>query len=467
MEVIQGCLECVEKHELHTVNSCLQQLSQLIGLVATDEAVRSELASSIDAWRGMTKIIEFYADETQLEGELVRIVRGSVLLARNLVISCNERSRIFQFYQALLKCINFRRLDEMGKNLNTAIFQFLVNLTSSLTPPNVEDGENIKDLRFEYSFKYLKNVLLDIIFDVNQEITVLTYLNNLFNSSEFLYQFLNDEVSLNLMKKLLVNYQGIHQEGDLSQLEILLLSIFQKMYLHESFIKFWNFLVNDKDQLEFLHMAQIILGNKDNFDAFQLTSLLSWLIDLYDTFANDELTDVCLQKIFRIVDIMTNILRFDHSRQFFNHYEFLTKLCPLLQKLEKTHKRQTLKQAQVVNANPVPGLKSLIIELITFLVYEDTKNQNYIRESHTLEIILNNCQLDRNEPFIKERAIVCLRYLLDNNPENQDFVLKLQPEKVQVQDEGTLERMGIELSITDEGKVEMLNKNKDKIKEIK
>jgi ataxin-10 len=103
----------------------------------------------------------------------------------------------------------------------------------------------------------------------------------------------------------------------------------------------------------------------------------------------------------------------------------------------------------------------MIIEILNALVHENFEVQEKMREVHGLELVLSNCIIDDNEPFIKERSIVCLRFLLLNNQKNQEFVSKLEAREA-IPNE-TLDEAGFEVDIVD-GKVKL--KEKQKIKEV-
>lgn len=479
MEVIQECVEFLDLLNSHSVHEVLPKLLNLISATAQEESVRESISSSTAIWDMLTKSLTYYTDK-ELSVDQIRALRGLVLLSRNVVISCRERSKLLAYYQKLVQLVRFQKdQSEIIQNLNVAFLQFLVNLTSSMTPVNVEDGDDIKQLHFEYDYKYLKQFLLSTELDQvsdNCKDTLLTFMNNLYNSSDLLYNFLNDKDSVSVLTNHLDYFNSIKGESEsLNEQEVLVLSLFQKVFLHESFIKFWNHLsYDDAKQLEILNLSQLILTNKDSFGELELTTVLSWLVDLYDIFAPQVITslqegktdELAYMKLFKILDISTNMGKFNHARDFFNHYKFLPKICSLFHVLEKHLERQTLKQVNIDDKR-LPGLKTLLVEIITFMIYQNFDNQEYVREAHVLEIILNNCQLDKNEPFIKERSIVCLKYLLENNVQNQEFVRQLQPEKVQINDEVKLEQMGIELDIGKDGKVHVHNKNTDMIKELK
>ncbi|ANB13691.1 Ctr86p [Sugiyamaella lignohabitans] len=81
-----------------------------------------------------------------------------------------------------------------------------------------------------------------------------------------------------------------------------------------------------------------------------------------------------------------------------------------------------------------PLIKGKIIYLLGTLVQENKQVQDLVRQLQGLELVLTNCIIDLNNPFIRERSILCLRYLLANNPENQDFVAKMEAKETVSED---------------------------------
>lgn len=97
------------------------------------------------------------------------------------------------------------------------------------------------------------------------------------------------------------------------------------------------------------------------------------------------------------------------------------------------------------------NLKKLVVLVLSSLVWKSTKVQNQIRQYGGVEMILACCNFDANNPYIREHAIMCLRFLLESNKENQDIVRALEPKRV-VPDE-ILDTRAYETYIDDKGKV--------------
>ena len=111
-----------------------------------------------------------------------------------------------------------------------------------------------------------------------------------------------------------------------------------------------------------------------------------------------------------------------------------------------------------IKSTNFPEIKSFIIELLANLSYRNKENQDKIRELHGLEVVLSNCVIDDNDPFIKERSIICIRFLLEGNPENQKIVAQLEAKGV-VKDKD-LEEAGYEVKVNKEGEIKLTSKPK-------
>ena len=97
------------------------------------------------------------------------------------------------------------------------------------------------------------------------------------------------------------------------------------------------------------------------------------------------------------------------------------------------------------------NLKKLVVLVLSSLVWKSTTVQNQIRKYGGVEMILQCCHFDSNDPYIREHAIMCLRFLLEGNRENQMIVGELEARRT-VPDE-VLDKRGYETYIDNEGKV--------------
>ncbi|CAN9508275.1 unnamed protein product [Ophioblennius macclurei] len=76
--------------------------------------------------------------------------------------------------------------------------------------------------------------------------------------------------------------------------------------------------------------------------------------------------------------------------------------------------------------SPVISFKAHLIRFIGNLCHGNANNQNKVRELEGIPLILDNCNIDSNNPFISQWAIFAIRNLLENNMPNQELVASLE-----------------------------------------
>uniref|UniRef100_A0A3B4U3B7 Ataxin-10 n=2 Tax=Seriola dumerili TaxID=41447 RepID=A0A3B4U3B7_SERDU len=76
--------------------------------------------------------------------------------------------------------------------------------------------------------------------------------------------------------------------------------------------------------------------------------------------------------------------------------------------------------------SPVISFKAHLIRLIGNLCHSNTNNQKKVRELEGIPLILDNCNIDSNNPFISQWAIFAIRNLLEHNTQNQELVADLE-----------------------------------------
>ncbi|KAH7119617.1 hypothetical protein B0J11DRAFT_64567 [Dendryphion nanum] len=128
------------------------------------------------------------------------------------------------------------------------------------------------------------------------------------------------------------------------------------------------------------------------------------------------------------------------------------------------------------------NLKKLAVLVLSSLVWKNRQVQDQVRPQGGIEAILNCCSYDEHNPYIREHAIMCLRFLMEGNQENQDHIRALDkyvkdnerppsthspasssdppPPKIKVPDE-VLDQQGYETYMDSKGQV-MLRKREVK-----
>lgn len=82
--------------------------------------------------------------------------------------------------------------------------------------------------------------------------------------------------------------------------------------------------------------------------------------------------------------------------------------------------------ASIESADPAEfewrNLKKLVILVLSSLVWKSPKVQTQIRQYGGVELVLGCCNYDGHNPYIREHAVMCLRFLLEGNVENQEII---------------------------------------------
>ncbi|XP_036433408.1 ataxin-10 isoform X2 [Colossoma macropomum] len=92
------------------------------------------------------------------------------------------------------------------------------------------------------------------------------------------------------------------------------------------------------------------------------------------------------------------------------------------------------------STHPALSFKAHLIRLIGNLCHGHTANQDQVRELDGIALILDNCSIDSNNPFISQWAVFAIRNILEHNLENQKVVQGLRRQGVA--DDSMLREMG-------------------------
>lgn len=253
-------------------------------------------------------------------------------------------------------------------------------------------------------------------------------------------------------------FNKIKFDTELSHDNKLFIHLLYDIITHESF---GNWIIIQESLLEkWIDLSSIIIQTKDDWNNYQLTALLSWNYTLFMNYSkleinlDDEKTE---EIILGCLHIIAELSKFNATKQFIEHYsDFLPRLIDVFKFIHDNIKPITIKTAKIEEITKFPSVKSYIIVILSYLAFESFDNQEKIRELGGLALVLSNCIIDNNNSFIKEQAIVCLKYLLNKNPKNQQVVAELEAEKT-VDDE-VLQDVGYQVEVVD-GKVTVKKKD--------
>ncbi|KAI9709660.1 MAG: hypothetical protein M1812_007638 [Candelaria pacifica] len=103
------------------------------------------------------------------------------------------------------------------------------------------------------------------------------------------------------------------------------------------------------------------------------------------------------------------------------------------------------------------NLKKLIVLIMCSLTWKSPAVQNQVRKLGGVELILNCTSFDAHNPYIREHSILCIRFLMENNKENQDIVAELEARSV-VPNE-VFDEKGYEAYLDQDEKVQLRRKD--------
>ncbi|CAB4252273.1 similar to Saccharomyces cerevisiae YCR054C CTR86 Essential protein of unknown function [Maudiozyma barnettii] len=317
----------------------------------------------------------------------------------------------------------------------------------------------------------------------------------------FKYLIINDKLGLNSTRE--DEIQDIQM--NMSNIDLAILRCFRKIIANESFSPYLLGLekVEPKKYMNFLRIGQVVATSMEKWDKYELTGIMTWCFEIFDRTAleiedyfekgSDHIliATILHQKISSTLDIMSSFSRYEHIQKYILSYKGLDKLINLLgifQKnlirinfikdkvgsvqnfktsdsmgnkitdTEKINNRVDYNNFNILATN-FPESKLLIVEILGNLCYKKTDMQDEIRLKHGLELILSNCVIDDNDPFIKERCITCIKFLLEGNEENQKFVAGLEAKRAA--DDDTLSEAGYQVDIDKNGEINLLPKKGD------
>ncbi|KAK9399279.1 ataxin-10 [Crotalus adamanteus] len=99
-------------------------------------------------------------------------------------------------------------------------------------------------------------------------------------------------------------------------------------------------------------------------------------------------------------------------------------------------------------SHPAVGFKSHLIRLIGNLCYRNKGNQEKVYELNGIPLILDNCSIDNNNPFISQWAVYAIRNLTEENERNQEFIARMEQQGPA--DNPTLESLGLKIESRDQ-----------------
>lgn len=448
----------------------------------------------------------------------VRILRGLTLLLRN-ISACGlpfpqQREFVDECTATFLRVAELNTsVDEMLISYYTITTTFLHNITKDMT--------GCENMALEPLIRFLKYPTEHLISDQELSYCYCTLFLNLTASDDFLYAFFRqpscssiiyDNILGGIAKNHSIIFKNLgelnahEQKYEITSLDAVLLKTFATLAANESFGQYLVQCEKENSDMFFdvLKCLQLVVTSTERWNKFTLTALMTWCFPIFEratqstvSYLERKATDeqdatILHNKLTMTMDIMSTLAQYDHVQKFLLSYGALEILIGLLRVLQDNLVRinfyknpngtikglkttdglgSELSDKQLlseridysnfhIRATNFPECKLLIIEILTTLIHNRKDIQDKVRELGGLELILSNCIIDDNDPFIKERSVICIKFLLKDNASNQDFVAKLEAKKV-VQEEA-LSAAGYEVKINDSGQVKLHTINDEK-----
>lgn len=446
----------------------LISLKELLELSLSDHSLRDELATS-DVIPATLQVLAHGTNPKHSQNQDVslyyRLLRGVILLLRNLVVasqSAMDVNLVFEAIESLFRNVNSVDLDSPDLFFSAcfaAYAELLANCSLQFNGQLLVDPVAFAKSITKTGFSIAQNCK-----DVNISLPLDVFIANGLSNSEAVSALLMHSDCLALIDYL--SSLDLHETQKL-------LPLIETIICHEKFHKWITTLELDLLKIQFLKTAQIAATSNEDWDNHQCVTILNWALDLvkqssvpaihlleakvYDVSSLENLHLILVCSL----DILSDLGKFNCAQQFFLEYKALEVIVPLFRAIYenvevRTAKKVTKNETETTETKTFPIIRSLIIEIMAFTCQNSYDAQERIRELHGLELVLSSCVIDDNNPFMKERAILCLKFLLEKNQKNQQFVAELEANKVA--DSSALEAAGYELDVVG-GKLKVKSKN--------
>ncbi|KTW25751.1 hypothetical protein T552_03364 [Pneumocystis carinii B80] len=350
--------------------------------------------------------------------EVCRILRRAIRLHIDVFKGVNEETNVNDDEAKTLSC------------LETCIFRSLSVLDDLIFLNCVERSMFLVALFKNFDLESLEWFCLE---SHGKEMNaLLIFLNDLFKDNSFVCDILfNNDMAREMM--------------------ILFCSLSEKMYMDEMsnnfellpgvqmndsqlvFMKFLNtFLSNYTDQEIISEKLCKFIESMLNLSCISMVEIVKTQVsDGNQIFAEN-------QKILKATEILIScafhVSKNFKTKQLLLKNDLLKNLINLLQSIHDYSISQN-KTSKTLNndSNKItfPYFKRDIIQLLSTLCFKNKKVQDDIRELHGLELILSQCRIDDENPYLKEYAIFCLRNVLEDNEENKELLRNMKPIRLQ------------------------------------
>ncbi|KAF7380517.1 hypothetical protein HZH68_016382 [Vespula germanica] len=242
-------------------------------------------------------------------------------------------------------------------------------------------------------------------------------------------------------------YEDISMENKLHLLQIIYEEAQDVIYRHEKSDTGFTFcqkLINFLSD-RFCKRSDLILKTKDtylnNFEPMEVIILLD-ILGVLTSEVTDEL--YIIQNNRSLLINCCYLLKSLHmcgkeSENYFTSIQKLSDVAPSTQKIEYD-----------LENHPAFGFKVGLIRVIGNMSYKNKTCQDLVRETDTIPLLFDCCNIDARNPLIMQWIILAIRNLCEENLENQEIIRNST--KIGVMDNAILKEMGLTLQENENGK---------------
>ncbi|EGW32127.1 uncharacterized protein SPAPADRAFT_55653 [Spathaspora passalidarum NRRL Y-27907] len=378
--------------------------------------------------------------------DAIRLYRGLLLIIRNIAPRLTNNDIYTSVITSFVRFSKVEPVEDWNVKTELVYWQILANFPRNELVAEV--NQLFEQVQFKNVFKSpIVHYLFRQLFTEDNELTN-------FKLQEVLK--LDENYILRCVYSLYLTIDFTELDHDSKMFIHLLYDVIT----HESFVT-WIAHAGHTDLTSWLELTSTVVQTRDQWNIYELTALISWNIEVFLTYSKTLTPDTILQdfELEEVITVNLHILselgKFEIFKKLLAQYPtFLEQLISVFGSIHNAIKPVTIKNSKIEGVT-YNSVKSSIIIILSYLTHESFEVQEQVRELGGLALILSNCVIDNNNPFIKEHAIVCLKYLLQDNKHNQQVVADLEAKRTV--DDKVLQEVGYQVEVV-EGKVQVKKK---------
>ncbi|CAI2164435.1 13383_t:CDS:10 [Funneliformis geosporum] len=440
--VIVQQLENYSKDPLNNLDSIIKLLKQITFTTQSNLTYRETLGNIFKFWRVITKLWE-WSKEKFLKEELIvlPIVLELVRLFRNIVaeVSENQNQALENKWNKIIEEILWYSMLKFNFEADNKLVT-IIRFGSQALSNTITGNADAQDLIWsDYMNRNESNDILSELVKCDDSV-VLT--------GALILVLIESQPGIRLIKLLLERAEDLLEDESSQNFELIYalvsrlidFSLFPLLYdsLNQP-QRVFNSICHQViySMLQLVENDSIIPSSRENRQEMDDSRLLYTGLVLFLQCIgkmSQEGDNKIRECLFKEGIIASSICEADKS-------------LPRLNKATDIQISHTFQQA----SSEFAFIKRDIVKIIGNMAYENKIVQDEVRKLGGIPLILNQCNIDDNNPYIREHAIFAIRNILIHNPENQKLVEQLAP--IGTVQHSALQDVGIMTELGTDGKI--------------